>query len=169
LKAAGWKDAVAFGIGFGAAEAFVLGLLTFVGLLAAIGFWEQIPEDAKASLAAETGYQPGPAVLLLPVAERLSALVVHVLTCVLIVYAVRCNHFRWFWLSFLYKAVVDAFAAWAILATPMTQSVTDLATFETAGGVFAALGLACLALLRTRFRSLPAPELPAPEPDSTEV
>jgi uncharacterized membrane protein YhfC len=116
LKGAGWDTAVAFGIGFGAIEAFLLGIIQFVGLLTAIAFWGQMPEDARIALT-QTPIAFGLAYVPLPVAERLSALMAHVFTSVLIIYGVRVRDGRWFWLSFVYKSALDAFAAWGILAT----------------------------------------------------
>jgi uncharacterized membrane protein YhfC len=164
LKAAGWDEAMAFGIGFGAVEAFLLGLIQFVGLLAVIAFSNQVPEDARTAVA-QGPMALGIASIPLPVAERLSALVAHVFTSVLIVYGVRVGQWRWFWLSFAYKSALDAFAAWAILATPFLNSLALLAAFEAAVGGFAIVGLAGLALLHHRFRGLErSPPYPAMEP-----
>jgi uncharacterized membrane protein YhfC len=151
LKAADWDAAVAFGIGFGAIEAFLLGLLSFIGLLIVIVFWDQLPEDTRTAAANRVS---GKLVAIpLPVAERVSALVAHVFTCVLIVYAVRIGESRWFWISFAYKSLLDAFAALGILATNLASSTRTLAAFEAAVGVFALVGLAGLVFVRKRYPS----------------
>lgn len=152
-KAAGWNDAVAFGIGFGAIEAFLLGLLSFVSIAVSIAFWDQFPADAKDAAAAETAL--GVAVIPLPIVERLSALAAHVFTCVLIVYGVRVGAQRWFWLSFVYKSALDAFAAWGLLAAHITKSALRMAAFEAAVGVFAIVAVIGLIRLHRRFGNLP--------------
>jgi uncharacterized membrane protein YhfC len=154
LKAAGWHDAVAFGVGFGAIEALLLGLIQFVGLLIVIAFWDHLPEDARTAIGTQPSIALGIGFIPLPVAERLSALLAHVFTCTLIVHGVRVGAWRWFWVSFAYKTALDAFAAWGILATQMTKSLSGMMAFEAAAGAFAVVGLAGLAFLRRRFRSL---------------
>lgn len=52
--------------------------------------------------------------ILLPVIERVSTLMIHVLSSVLLVYAVRMRQQRWFWLAFAYKTAVDGVAGWAL-------------------------------------------------------
>jgi uncharacterized membrane protein YhfC len=152
LKAAEWNEAIAFGIGSGAVEAFLLGLLNFVGIAAAIVFWEVVPEEARTALATEFG--PGITAIPIPVVERLTALLAHTFARVLIVYGVRVGRGRWFWLSFAYMTALDGFAAWGMLETQLTKSVSGLARFEAAVGIYAVVGLAGIALLRRRFASL---------------
>jgi uncharacterized membrane protein YhfC len=155
FKAAHWNEAVAFGIGFGAVEAFLLGILDFVGLVAVIAFWDEMSEDTKQAVAARTQF--GMAEVSIVTIERLSALAAHVFTCVLIIYAVRIGQLRWFWLSFVFKSALDAFAAWGILAGRIKQSLFRLTVFEVAVGVFAVIALVGLASLRRRFKEIANP------------
>jgi uncharacterized membrane protein YhfC len=161
LKAAGWDEAVAFGIGFGAVEAFLLGFLQFAGLVAVMAFWDQVPEETRAAMA-QGPMGLGLASIPLPVAERLSALVAHVFSSVLIVYGVWVGEWLWFWLSFAYKSALDALAAWAILVR-FLDSLSHLIALEAAVGGFAIVGLVGLAFLHRRFGErdgsgpLPAP------------
>ena len=149
LRTAEWREAVAFGIGFGAIEAFLLGLLSFVGILLLVVFWDQLPGETKAAVA---GRVRGDLLAIpMPVAERVSALVAHVFTCVLIVHGVRVREWRWFWIAFAYKSALDAFAAWGLLATDLARSTGTLVAFEAAVAVFALVGLAGLGYLRERY------------------
>jgi uncharacterized membrane protein YhfC len=152
LKAAGWDEAVAFGIGFGAVEAFLLGFLQFAGLLAVLAFWDQVPEEARGAMA-QGPMGLGLASIPLPVAERLSALVAHVFSSALIVYSIRAGEWRWFWLSFAYKSALDALAACAILSR-FLNSLSHSIALEAAVGAFAIVGLAGLAFLHRRFGQL---------------
>lgn len=170
LRSAEWREAVAFGIGFGAIEAFLLGLLNFVGLLLLVIFWNQLPEETKAAVA---GRVRGDLLAIpMPVIERVSALVAHVFTCVLIVHGVRVREWRWFWISFAYKSALDAIAAWGLLATNLASSTRTLVAFEAAVGVFALVGLAGLGYLRRRYPgpagvSSPDPTVVIEPPPST--
>jgi len=152
MKAAEWSDAVAYGIGFGAIEALLLGFLQFSGLLAVMAFWDRVPEETRAVMA-QGPMGLGLASIPLPVAERLSALLAHVFSSVLIVYSVRVGEWRWFWLSFAYKSALDALAAWALL-TAFLNSLSHLIALEAAVGGFAIVGLAGLVLLHRRFGQL---------------
>ena len=52
---------------------------------------------------------------------------VHALSCVLIIYAVQTREWKWFWFSFLYKTMLDAFAGF-IQITYGVQNLTVLGT-----------------------------------------
>ena len=97
-----WKDAVAMGIGFGGAEAIILGILslaeTIVFMSMPILFY---------SLPLATQDQFTLALIPLPIFERLFTLFLHTFTVVLAVYAVKLNDLRWLWLSMGLKTIVD--------------------------------------------------------------
>lgn len=150
LRNADWNQAIAFGIGFGAMEAFLIGAVSFIGLLAVIIFFEQIPAETKTQLAEAIG--DSPALIPLPIIERIIALLVHTFSSVLIVYGVMVKQLRWFWLSFAYKSAVDAFAAWGILAFGVRESAVKLAQFEVMVSVFAIVALIGLWVMRSKFK-----------------
>jgi uncharacterized membrane protein YhfC len=110
LGRATWEQALAFGIGFGAVEALLLG---FRGLgigLAALTSPAELPlGPAELAQMNDVWYQ------LAPIAERFFAVLVHVLSNALIFYAVATRKPRWFWLALLYKSGIDAVAAGAQL------------------------------------------------------
>jgi uncharacterized membrane protein YhfC len=152
LKAASWNNAVAFGIGFGGFEAFVVGALMAVGLFMAIVFFDELPPEAKAELGDTHGATP--LRVCLPVVERISALLIHVFSCVAILFAVRSRLWRWFWLAFGYKTLVDTLAVVGLERFSLQTSVTHHLVFE---GVFlglAALGCVGLYRLRDHYREL---------------
>jgi len=160
LRSAGWNSAIAFGVGFGAIEAIMVGLLNFVGTLASILYWEQLAEAERTTVAAQTAM--GVPAILLPAVERFVTLVIHVFSCILIAYGVRARQEVWFWMSFTYKSAVDAFAAWSIVSSQLTKSLTGLIILEMVVAAFAALGLMGLASMRRRFEALDAPECVVP-------
>jgi uncharacterized membrane protein YhfC len=159
LKKADWNQAVAFGVGFGAIEALLLGLVSFLGLLAVIAFFQVIPPAQRATVA--QAYGLGLALIPLPIVERITAILAHCFPCVLIVYGVRVGQLRWLGLSFAYKTLLDGFAAWALLSFGVKQSAAKMAQFEAMAGVFAVVALAGLWALKPRFIH---PVEPASEP-----
>jgi len=154
LKTADWSQAVAFGIGFGAIEAFLLGLVSCLPLLAVIFFRDLIPADALEKIL--NLYRTDLRGIPLPVIERITALIVHTFATVLIVYGVRARQVRWFWISFAYKTAVDAFAL-ALLAWGMGNSISKMAQFEAWFALFAVIGIAGLRALKPRYGYLAAP------------
>jgi uncharacterized membrane protein YhfC len=145
LRNAGWNEAAAFGAGFGATEALLLGTAQAIAVVATIAFYDVIPADQKEAVAKAYGDLTG---AFLPVVERITALVAHAFSCVLIVVGVRLRRWRWFWSAFAYKTALDGFAAWAILSFGVKQSVVRMAEFELMAGAFAVVGVAGLAWLR---------------------
>lgn len=154
LKVAEWDEAMAFGVGFGAMEAFFLGLIGVIGVAAAIIFWDENIDGADKALANLP--RSGVVAILSPVVERVLALIAHVFVCVLIIHGVRTGARRWFWAAFAYKTTLDAFAAWATLGTRMTKSTGGMVAVVIAVGAFAVLGLVGLADLKKRFHPLKA-------------
>ena len=92
LKKLNWTEAIAFGVGFGAVEAFGLGIFLLVRTFSPNAFVD----------------------LTYPLyifAIRLAVTIVHVFTCVLVLYAVSMKQLSWLFLSFLFKSTFDAVGA----------------------------------------------------------
>ncbi len=104
LKLSGmrWNDAVAMGIGFGGAEAIILGALSVVEMVVFMGM-----PTLFYSLPLATQDQFALALIPLPIFERLFTLFLHTFAVVLAVYAVKLNDLRWLWLSVGLKTIVD--------------------------------------------------------------
>lgn len=100
-----WEHALAFGIGFGAIEAYLLGVYSFArrftALLAPQVFAPQVLEIFRLSENVLYGIAP-------PVVERFFIIWVHIFSNVLIFYGVAKMQMRWFWLAFVYKSLIDA-------------------------------------------------------------
>jgi len=153
LNQANWNGAVAFGTGFGGIEAFLLGLGSLVSvvlLLAAPGLVPAATRDTWVQ-----GLQSGGLLsVVLPIIERAATLFVHILSSVLLIYAVRMRQQRWFWLAFAYKTAVDGIAGWATLAWKVTESIRKIAVLELVIVCFALIALAALPSLKARFARL---------------
>lgn len=106
-----WERALAFGIGFGAVEALLLGLSNLANVLTAMLVPATIPYEGLASLAQLNN----PFFGLAPVVERAATIFVHILSNVLLFYGVQKKQPVWFWLAFAYKTAIDAVAAFAQL------------------------------------------------------
>jgi len=107
IRSADYKGVVAFGLGFGAVEAFLVGLASFVTLLLVILIPDKLPEQMVKAI---TSGSHSPLIIPAPIVERITAILLHAFSCVLIVYAVRTKAWKWFWVSFWYKTAVDGVA-----------------------------------------------------------
>jgi uncharacterized membrane protein YhfC len=96
LYQASWVDILAFGIGFGAIEALVLGLVSLGQIVQYMLRPESIPEEYTKE---ENRKVTSNDLLMLPVApvERASTLCIHVFSNVLIILAVQQNIYLLFW------------------------------------------------------------------------
>ena len=134
-----WERALAFGIGFGAVEAFLLGLSSFATMLMAMLAPQLIPSSAMTQLAAANNIFYS----LAPIVERFFTVWVHVFANGLIFLAVIKSQVRWFWLAFWIKSLIDAVAAFAqlsgIIAT--IQGIWAIETVVVVWGVLAWLGV----------------------------
>ena len=151
----GWQDALAFGIGFGAVEAFVLGLNSTVTMAAVLAQPQAVGQDVLQGIAAQSGALWG----LATIWERFFTILVHVFCNVLIFYALVSDESRWFWLSFVYKTALDGVASWA-----QFWGLSTLGHVWTIEAVIAVFGLiACWGTRRVIGRYPPqAGEVAAP-------
>ncbi len=109
LGRAVWERALAFGIGFGAVEAFLLGLASLVGVITAMVIPDQLPLSTLEQIAAAGSVLMG----LAPIVERFFTCLVHILSNLLLFYGVTSRQSKWFWAAFVYKTLIDAIAAFA--------------------------------------------------------
>ena len=147
-----WDDSVGFGLGFGAIEAILLGIVSFVVILLVI----LIPDKLPSKLVEQTisGTQ---SIFVIPagIVERIIAIFVHAFSCVLIIYAVREGEWRWFWLSFFYKSVIDGIAGYVHLTHDIENLTTsELWLLELGLLPFGLVGLWGLWIFRTRWKDL---------------
>ncbi len=136
LGKAPWPKPLAFGIGFGATEAIVIGLSSLATMLTALLAPALIPPDAMQQLAAANNFWMG----VVPISERFFTILVHIFAKVLIFYAVATRQARWFWLSFIYMTLIDAVAAWAQLMGLTNARILLTEAFVAGWGVIGWLG-----------------------------
>ncbi len=108
LKGMKWDQAVAFSLGFGCTEAFLLGLAGFLNLyvlLAFPGVLQSLPEGIKAAVMQQLEL---PTLAVVPaIMERAFTILIHLFATLLVVYSVITRRFRFFIYSLVYKTVVD--------------------------------------------------------------
>jgi len=150
-----WKRALSFGIGFGAFEAFLLGVLSLVGILVLMLMPTAVP---LASLEAAARAND-PLYGLAPIVERFGTVFVHIFSNVLIFYAVARRKPGWFWLAFAYKTAIDAVAAFA-----QFWGLETLWKIWTIEGVVAVFGLIGWLGIRWLYNRYPAASPPDAEP-----
>ena len=150
IRSQGWEGVVAFGLGFGAIEAFLVGLTSFVMVLLVWRIPDKLPQELLQQ--ALNGPQ---STLVIPasVLERINAIFLHAFASLLIVYAVQTGRWRWFWVSFLYKTAIDAAAGYLYI----TYGIENLTTrgmwaFEIANLPFGIVGVWGLVKFRERYR-----------------
>jgi uncharacterized membrane protein YhfC len=149
LGRAAWPRTIAFGIGFGAIEALLLGVSSLSSTLAAMVI--SVAQPPAPEVAAQLGNILW---VLAPVVERVAAIFIHTCCNVLIFYAVNTRRARWFWLAFGYKTAVDA-AAVVCVHIHGIETLEHIWTFEAILILFGLAGWLGLRWLAPRYQALP--------------
>jgi len=111
LGRAPWNKAFAFGAGFGAFEALLLGLSSLFGMLVGLLAPQTLPAAAIGSMLQANNLLFD----LAPIVERIATIFVHILCNVLLFYAIATRRSRWLWVSFVFKTLLDSVAGFAQL------------------------------------------------------
>jgi len=152
LRDADWERSFAFGMGFGAIEAFVLGFVSLLAMAAVLLFHNFLPPETQARVARDFAGRAEFLPLVLPIFERAATLFIHIFSCVAIIYGFRTRRILiWFALAFVYKSAVDGVAAWGIEVLKARESVAALTKLELLMLPFAIAGLIGLILLHKRM------------------
>ena len=140
LNQANWVNALAFGVGFGAVEAFVLGLAALGGVV----YYTFCPESIPEKDWGKWRITPN-SLRMIPIGivERVSALCIHVFSKVLIILAVQQNIYLLFWFSFGFKTLIDGIAGWMHLKKDIL-SVTKASQWWAYQSIFIVLALISL-------------------------
>ena len=146
-----WDEAVGLGLGFGAFEALMLGIGAFVLTLLVILIPEQLPKGLMELMRAP--HLDTPLVIPAPIIERISTLFIHIFSTVLIVFSFMTKEWKWFWLSFLYKTVVDSIAGAVYVSYGIGNlTVYTLYTLEAIFAFIAIVGILGLRMLKKKWR-----------------
>jgi uncharacterized membrane protein YhfC len=156
LGQASWKQALAFGIGFGALEALLLGFSSLATVLTGLLAPQTLPAAALEALARQSGL----AWSIAPAWERFFTIFVHIFSCLLVFYAVRVGQVKWMWLAFVYKTLLDTAAAYAQIKG--IQTVAQVWTIEAIVGILGLLGWIGIRWLKPRYPDLAQETAEAP-------
>jgi uncharacterized membrane protein YhfC len=143
-----WGRALAFGIGFGAVEALLLGANSVIGVVTAIVSPSSVSLEALEQIARQTTAL----YIATPVWERFFTVLIHIFANICLFYGVVRGRARWLWVSFVFKSAIDAVAAWAQFG--LLATVGGLLIVE---GIVAAFGIA--GWLGTRWIGAHYPEV----------
>jgi uncharacterized membrane protein YhfC len=141
-----WSRVVAFGLGFGAIEALLLGAGSLTAAMVGIFATDILPEVARTELAKADRL----AVQLAPISERFFTCLGHLATCVMIFYAARVPRIRWFWWALIYKSAIDGVATLAH-THGFLGSTVNLWIIEGIVVVWALAGVAVTLAIRRRW------------------
>lgn len=148
-----WERALAFGIGFGAVEALLLGIVGLANGLLILFVPAIIPPVTSLPF------------VIAPVWERFFAVFIHIFTNVLLFYGAVKLQARRFWLAFAYKTAVDAVATFGIVWG--LNAVDHLWLFESVVALFGIAGWLGTRWVRARYPGAPGvlTELEMQEPE----
>jgi len=130
-----WKKVLAFGIGFGAVEALLLGFSPLASVIAAIASPGALPLQTLEMIAQLNN----PLWSLIGPFERFFTVWIHIFCNVLLFYGVATRKPGYFWAAFAYKTVLDAVAGYAQLEG-ITSSLTAIWIIEAIVAVMGGLG-----------------------------
>lgn len=144
LKKASSDEATAFGVGFGAAEAILIGLPSLVQLVSFItnpSLIDMIPPDLREAVLAQLDTPT--LFVFAPILERAFTLFAHVFTALLVFASVKQRRFQLFLLAFIYKSVLDAVAPymqWVLSSSYSVATVYLLEGWVVLMGAFGFIG-----------------------------
>lgn len=107
IKKIKWKESIAVGIGFGASEALVLGLLNLITMLVLINPEILTGLSEAERLLVQSLFNQSTLIVLATWLERGFVLLVHVFATALVIKAITTKNLNYLWLSIIYKTMVD--------------------------------------------------------------
>lgn len=142
LKKAGFEQAVAFGLGFGCVEAFLLGMTSFMYVSTLMAFPQIIDlMTVQQRVAVLEQLTMDSITVFAPVIERAFTIMVHVFCSVLVIQSLKTGKVRYFIISFLYKGVLDGMLPFLT----MTYGVSTVGGIYSIEAFIALMGAAALA------------------------
>jgi uncharacterized membrane protein YhfC len=158
---ASWKQALAFGIGFGSVEALLLGLNSLISVGVVLLMPDQFDPATLNAVARANNLLYSAA----PIIERIFVLLVHIFCSTAIFCAINASRMRWFWAAFILKTALDTVAAYGQLKNLNTLGF--LWALEGAMVIFGFIALYGTWLISKRYPVVEPASLVHPEPEPT--
>ncbi len=160
LRSMTFDQAIAFGIGFGAVEAFLIGMSSFMNVSVIIAFPQILELLTAAQKAALLQQLSLPAIVAAsPVIERIFTMAVHVFCSVLVVQSLKTGKVRYFIVSFLFKTILDGMLPFMTM-TYGTSTAEGIFAIESFVMIMGLMSLAGLYLIRNSFGKNPRKKAP---------
>ncbi len=152
LKGMKWNEAVAFSLGFGCTEAFVIGLIGFLNLSVLMFYPEvlqTLPEGIKAIVIQQLNL---PTLAILPaIMERVFVVLIHLFASLLVVYSVITRKFKYFIYSMVFKTILDGIIPLLLLYIG-TGTLLGIYLIELPVMLLGLVGLVGFFWMRKKFR-----------------
>ncbi len=148
-----WNEAVAFALGFGCTEAFVIGLIGFLNLFVLMFYPEvlqTLPEGIKAIVIQQLNL---PTLAVFPaIMERVFVVLVHVFASLLVVYSVITRKFKYFIYSLVFKTILDGMIPMLLLYVG-TETLLSMYLIELPLMLLGIVGLLGFFWIRKKFKN----------------
>ena len=148
LRRYDYNQAVSFGIGFGSIEAILLGVVSLCSVIVAILKPNLLPPNVLSSMKSQNLL-----VIPAPIIERLFIIPIHIFSSILIFYSIKNKMLFLFWLSFVYKTVIDAIAAWGQLSFNIS-TVSHLWILELIVIIYGIIGFYGIKWIKNRYGNI---------------
>ncbi len=148
----GYREALSFGIGFGAAEALLLGVSTTINICVLIMFPQIIsplPQGMQETIISQLSMSTLAAIP--PVAERIFAITLHVFATLLVFLSLARHDIKYLLASVAFKAAADGMIPWLAYLLDFSK-LLDLFLAEVPVGILALASLAGIIKLKKKFR-----------------
>jgi len=148
----GFKEGVAFGIGFASLEAVILGMISFVNVLIFLLYPSMIqilPEYQREMILKELEMET--LVIFAPIMERISTIFIHIFSFLLVVFAVKSGKKFYLWLSIGFKSLVDGMIPWMLYTFDKT-TLSGIYSMEAVIMVFGLTGFLGIQWMKKKWK-----------------
>ncbi len=144
IKKFDFEQAVALGLAFGCAEAFFIGITSFINTSVIFVFPQMLNLMTAAQKASVLQQLSLPSIAAVaPVIERLSVVAVHAFCSILVIYTIKRGRARYFMVSFLARVLLDGTLPLLtyVFDKNSIEGIYSIEAFVAAMGIFSLAGI----------------------------